>query len=287
MQIEVEFSDMPDRTGVLTGYPWFWMRYVRGFMPWFHCAKSFVGERDKRFYPGMVLPVKIVLQDPTSYRHAYLCGVSPIKDTGLHLALLPEEGTKFTHKTYNGMVIQVSNARQLFIRKLDAGFMAMPWSYVSCCNWQFGIQYYGTGGWLPQPGQFTDPIQEDNTYIRPTSGPALAPGELIDEFNRLTERALPRMATRKDWPLTYSYAYKRILYDAVLGGAWHKYIAKPAYRHLTTEQMQMAVDLAKRIIQEGLPLVEELLRRSNNWREHPDQATPGASTTATQHNLFS
>ena len=92
------------------------------------------------------------------HTRSILCG--ELKDEpGLHIAMLPQEGAVIEYKLQNTMLIEVTNARQLPIAILPEGYLGMPWSHVSCCNWQFGIQYYGTDGWEPKPAQPIAPIQ--------------------------------------------------------------------------------------------------------------------------------
>ncbi len=152
MEITIDISNTPQGIDTKSCFNYLWLRYVRGFKPWKHCLESLVGDNDTYFDRNMLLPAKYVLNPQRPYNHIYLCGELK-NEPGLHLAMLPQEGAVIEYKMQNGMVIRVSNARQLPITKLPEGYMGMPWDFVSCCNWQFGIQYYGTGGWEPKPVQ--------------------------------------------------------------------------------------------------------------------------------------
>jgi len=142
-RVVLTMSLLPDGSDQLTGFTHFWLRYVRGFSPHFHCQKSLLGENDPRFIRHMKIGRSFELLDPENYRHIYLCGVTPRKYPGLHLALLPEAGSLAETKTYNGIRITVANARKLEIPQLPDGYAGMSRKYTTCCNWQFGVEYYG------------------------------------------------------------------------------------------------------------------------------------------------
>lgn len=143
MNIVLTMSLLPDSGQQLTGFTHFWLRYVHGFSPHFHCQKSLRGTNDPRFTKSMTIGRSFELLEPKNYRHIYLCGVTPKEYPGLHLALLPEEGALAEVQTYNGISISVTNARQLEIPQLPDGFAGMSRAYTTCCNWQFGVKYYG------------------------------------------------------------------------------------------------------------------------------------------------
>jgi hypothetical protein len=161
MHIELTIRKMPDGSDVLTGFAYFWLKYVHGFNPKLHCQDSLIGKIDNEFQKGMKIGRTILLKDSEEYKHIYLCG-EPIKKNaqehlssltdwkrarhpypGLHLALLPEEGSNASIQTYNGIHITVTNVRQLEIPYLPDFFAGMDHDHTSCCNWQFGVAYYG------------------------------------------------------------------------------------------------------------------------------------------------
>jgi hypothetical protein len=161
MQIELTISNMPDSSETLAGFTYFWLKYVKGFDPNMHCQDSLKGTIDKKFQNEMKIGRTILLKDSEEYKHIYLCG-EPFKESakqhlsalrnwerakypypGLHLALLPEEGSNASIETYNGVHITCTNVRQLEIPYLPDFFAGMEHAYTSCCNWQFGAAYYG------------------------------------------------------------------------------------------------------------------------------------------------
>lgn len=161
MPITLTISKMPDGGEQLSGFAYIWLMYVNGFKPELHCQESLIGKLDSEFKKGMKIGRTIQLKDPAEYKHIYLCG-EPLKRNaqehltslrnwrrtkypypGLHLALLPEEGSNVSVQTYNGIHISAINVRQLEIPYLPDHFAGMDHDHTSCCNWQFGVAYYG------------------------------------------------------------------------------------------------------------------------------------------------
>ncbi len=106
-------------------------------------------------------------------------------------------------------------------------------------------------------------------------------GEDISELRaayvrRVTEE-LPRAARRAgDWPIREDHCFGRVVLDNVFGDAWYDHVdGRPAYEHLSRDELTAAVDLAERMLEAGRPAVEELNRNSLRWRG--DSATGPAS----------
>ncbi len=137
---------LPDGSNRLSGFTQFWLRYVHGFSPRFHCQKSLRGFNDPRFRRDMQIGQAFELLEPEHYDYIYLCGVTAKKYPGLHLALAPDVSQSARVVTYNGIGITVAGARQLEIPPLPDGYAGMSHAYTSCCNWQFGVRYYGLSG---------------------------------------------------------------------------------------------------------------------------------------------
>ncbi len=146
MPIVVTLGLLPDGGHTLTGFTQFWLRYVRGFSPRFHCQKSLRGFNDPRFKRSMKLGASFELLEPDRYDYVYLCGVTARRFPGLHLALAPEPSGSARATTYNGINVLVTGARQLDISPLPDGYAGMSHAYTSCVNWQFGVKYYGLEG---------------------------------------------------------------------------------------------------------------------------------------------
>src|SRR5512133_1329388 len=113
LPITLTISAPPDGGSTLTGFTQFWLRYVRGFSPQFHCQRSLRGFNDPRFRRGMQLGQTFELLEPVRYQYIYLCGVTARRYPGLHLALLPDASAEASTKIYNGIEISVRGARRL------------------------------------------------------------------------------------------------------------------------------------------------------------------------------
>jgi hypothetical protein len=162
MIIEMTISTMPDGSNELLGFNYFWLKYVNDFNSAKHCKESLKGKDDERFLQKLVkIGIPYPLNDPSTYKHIYICAepykeeerkhLATLKDTrrvaypypGLHLALLPEEGSNVSIQTYNGVHITVTNVRRLPIPYLPDGFAGKGHLFTGCCIWQFGVEYYG------------------------------------------------------------------------------------------------------------------------------------------------
>ena len=143
MTITLSMGLLPDGSNYLSGFTQFWLRYVHGFSPHFHCQKSLRGFNDPRFHRNMQLGESFELLAPGRYDYVYLCGVTSPRYPGLHLALAPGASASARALTYNGIEIDVIGAQQLEIPPLPDGFAGMSRRFTTCCNWQFGVRYYG------------------------------------------------------------------------------------------------------------------------------------------------
>lgn len=143
MEIIMTIGKTPDDLSVFTGFRYIWLRYVHGFNPHEHCQRSLLGRNDTRFTNRMEIGRSFVLEGSNGYKHIYLCGEASVPNSGLHLALLPEDGATAEVTTYNGIRIVVKNTRKLEIPALSDGYESMSHHFTSCVNWQFGVAYYG------------------------------------------------------------------------------------------------------------------------------------------------
>ena len=146
MEIIMTIGKTPVALSVFTGFQYIWLRYVHGFNPHKHCQRSLLGRNDPGFTNRMEIGRSFVLKGPKGYKHIYLCGEASVPNSGLHLALLPEEGATAEMTTYNGIQIVIENTRKLEIPTLSDGYERMSHLYTSCVNWQFGVAYYGISG---------------------------------------------------------------------------------------------------------------------------------------------
>ena len=131
----------------LTGYMFFWAKYVQGFDPREHCAKCLLGSWSAQIRMEMRMNTAYIMSEvhPASYRYIYLCGVAPVKDAGVQIAMEVSPGEEFEEMTYNNIRIRVQGARRLLFPKLARNFHGMGPAYTTCMNYQFGVQYFGMG----------------------------------------------------------------------------------------------------------------------------------------------
>ena len=90
---------------------------------------------------------------------------------------------------------------------------------------------------------------------------------LIATYMHLTKEVLPSMARsdQTDWPVREDHCFQRIVLDAICGGVWYEHLDRPAYKHLTNDQAQRAVELCQDIV-EGLTDLQKLNQQSLIWR---------------------
>ena len=91
--------------------------------------------------------------------------------------------------------------------------------------------------------------------------------DLIQRYLRLTKTIMPALAQTPTniWPVQNDHCFQRIILDAVCGGVWYNHISRPAYRHLSLEQAQCAVQKCEDIIF-GRADLADLNRQSLSWR---------------------
>ena len=91
--------------------------------------------------------------------------------------------------------------------------------------------------------------------------------ELINSYLYLTKNVLPSLAKdgSRTWPVAEDHCFQRIVLDTICGGVWYEFIDRPAYKHLTMEQVSAAVQLCEAII-DGHSNIQELNQQSLIWR---------------------
>ena len=90
---------------------------------------------------------------------------------------------------------------------------------------------------------------------------------LIEEYLGLTQQKLPRLGrtSHTSWPVCEDHCFQRIILDSTCGGVWHEYLARPAYKNMTKEQLRQAINLGYRIANSEVNL-HELNAQSLSWR---------------------
>ena len=90
---------------------------------------------------------------------------------------------------------------------------------------------------------------------------------LVEAYLHLTREVLPSLAKsgRQDWPVREDHCFQRIILDTICGGVWYAYLDRPAYKNLTYDQAQRAVDLCREIAK-GRADLKQLNKQSLIWR---------------------
>ena len=90
---------------------------------------------------------------------------------------------------------------------------------------------------------------------------------LIENYKHLTKTVLPSMARsgERDWPVREDHCFQRIVLDTICGGVWYEHLVRPAYKHLTNDQAQRAVELCRKIAN-GQADLKQLNQQSLIWR---------------------
>ena len=90
---------------------------------------------------------------------------------------------------------------------------------------------------------------------------------LVDCYLHLTREILPSLArsSRQDWPVREDHCFQRIVLDTICGGVWYEHLVHPAYKNLTHDEAQRAVDLCYEIA-EGHADLRLLNNQSLIWR---------------------
>ena len=140
-------------TDHITGYAYFWLKYVTGFDPSHHCAKALKGTYDTRIGGRIRFTsdlarcnVPMVLDEAPVPDAYYLMGNTGTWKHNLHVAFVLEPGATFTHETHHGYRVIVEHGRRLPIPPLPRGWRSLPDAFTTCRNFQFGVSFFGADG---------------------------------------------------------------------------------------------------------------------------------------------
>ena len=90
---------------------------------------------------------------------------------------------------------------------------------------------------------------------------------LVEAYLHLTKEVLPALAQSggHDWPVCEDHCFQRIILDTICGDVWYAHLDRPAYKNLTHDQAQRAVDLCRKIAK-GRADLQQLNNQSLIWR---------------------
>ena len=89
------------------------------------------------------------------------------------------------------------------------------------------------------------------------------------EYDRKVHHALPARAREAgDWPIRADHCFARVVLDSVFDDVWYDHVdGRPAYEHLTADELRAAIDVADRMLDGGRPVVAELNANSLRRRD--------------------
>lgn len=88
----------------------------------------------------------------------------------------------------------------------------------------------------------------------------------------LTTEVLPAQATAA-WPVQDDHCFQRIVLDTLFDDVWYEHVDSPAYRHLSRQQLERAIALARSMVSDP-PRVRELDQRSLAHRRAAERTVP-------------
>ncbi len=92
--------------------------------------------------------------------------------------------------------------------------------------------------------------------------------QLRTTYQQRVSEKLPERAQNSDgWPIHLDHCFGRVVLDNVFQDEWYSHVAgRPAYEHLSYDELRKAIEIADRMLNEGKPAVEKLNENSLRWR---------------------
>lgn len=92
---------------------------------------------------------------------------------------------------------------------------------------------------------------------------------LRSRYLTLINEQLPAAARRHpSWPIRQDHCFARVVLDTVFQDEWYNHVdGRPAYNHLTADELQAAITVAEDMLEHGVMLVTALNERSLRWRD--------------------
>jgi hypothetical protein len=92
--------------------------------------------------------------------------------------------------------------------------------------------------------------------------------QLRATYQQKVNEELPEQSQASDgWPIHLDHCFGRVVLDNLFQDEWYGHVAgRPAYEHLSCDELRAAIEIADRMLNEGQPAVEELNENSLRWR---------------------
>ncbi|MGF1498256.1 MAG: hypothetical protein ACFB8W_15750 [Elainellaceae cyanobacterium] len=71
---------------------------------------------------------------------------------------------------------------------------------------------------------------------------------LTEQYLDLVNHQLPEAARGGGYPVRFNHCFARIILDNICGCEWYRVIEKPAYKHMTDEQLEQAIALGREFL---------------------------------------
>ena len=116
----------------VTGFRYFWLKYIRGFDPTVHCAKCLIGDYSQKVSLKMPVNTEIELNEFSDFKCLYLCGVIGYQNN-LHVPFVPSDNENdiITAETYRGDKVIITGAKRLPIPPLEKGYNGFELSHLA------------------------------------------------------------------------------------------------------------------------------------------------------------
>lgn len=93
--------------------------------------------------------------------------------------------------------------------------------------------------------------------------------ELQNKYLELVNKKLPTQAKQRNFPVRFNHCFARIILDNLFQRCWYEAIDRQkgaAYKQLSVEQLQRAIELAEAIIDNPDTYIQQLNHNSLRWR---------------------
>jgi hypothetical protein len=96
---------------------------------------------------------------------------------------------------------------------------------------------------------------------------------LVAQWDQLVRQVLPKVAVQHRWPITQDHCFMRVCLDTALGAPWHTIVKRPAIRHLSDDELAVAIAVAEGLMHEPETL-NGLNQQSIRWRKKTRATAP-------------
>ncbi len=93
-----------------------------------------------------------------------------------------------------------------------------------------------------------------------------------ETYRRRIHEELPERAQNSDgWPIHLDHCFARVVLDNLFEDEWYSHVdGRPAYESLSAQELDAAIEIADRMLEEGQQAVAELNENSLRWRSKLD-----------------